>query len=157
MSFTRARDAYDAKTFLAELPIVDETRIAVLGWSHGGTTVIEAIFGSFIHLLSNEVTPFKAAIAFYPFCAKPLDQLNSPLIILIGKKDDWTLASICSYLMPSKPTDHEVTLKIYPGAYHNFDWEGKDEVYKSHKLLYDPLAAQDAIIQVKSFFAKYLK
>ena len=40
--------------------------------------------------------------------------------------------------MPSEPTEHEVVLKIYPGAYHDFDWEGMDEFYKGHGLLYDP-------------------
>jgi dienelactone hydrolase len=157
MGFTRARDAYDSKTFLAEIPFVDQSRIAVMGWSHGGITVIEAIYKSFINFLDTEATPFKAAIAFYPYCGKTLDQFNSPVLILIGKKDDWTFASNCSYLMPSEPTDHEVILKVYPEAYHGFDWEDMDENYEGHRLLYDPIATQDAIIQVKNFLAKHLK
>ena len=32
-----------------------------------------------------------------------------------------------------------------------------DEIYEGHILLYDQTAAQDAIIQVKSFLARYLK
>ena len=59
--------------------------------------------------------------------------------------------------MPSEPTDHEVDLKVYSEAYHDFDWEGMDEDYLRHRLLYDPIATQDAIIQVKNFLAKHLK
>ncbi|CAB1064212.1 hypothetical protein D1BOALGB6SA_9003 [Olavius sp. associated proteobacterium Delta 1] len=64
MSFTRARDAFDAKDFLAELPFVDQNRIAFLGWSHGGMTVITALMKQ-IKSQSSQ-TPFNAAIAFYP-------------------------------------------------------------------------------------------
>jgi dienelactone hydrolase len=54
-------------------------------------------------------------------------------------------------------TEHEVILKVYPGAYHDFDWEGTDEIYEGHRLLYDPIAAKDAIVQVKSFLAKHFR
>ena len=54
-------------------------------------------------------------------------------------------------------TEHEIILKIYPGAYHDYYWEGMDETYGGHRVLYDPVATQDAIIQVKSFLTKYLK
>ena len=63
----------------------------------------------------------------------------------------------CTEMMPSEQPDSEITLKIYPGAYHDFDWKGMDEVYEGHRMLYDPIAAKDAIIKVKSFFAKHLK
>jgi dienelactone hydrolase len=59
--------------------------------------------------------------------------------------------------MPSEKTEHEATLKVYPGAYHDFDFKGVDEVYEGHKLLYDQEAAEDAIKQVKFFLAKHLK
>jgi dienelactone hydrolase len=58
--------------------------------------------------------------------------------------------------MPNKPPN-EVILKIYPGAYHCFDWKGKDEIYKDHRLVYDPIATQDAIFQVKDFLTKHVK
>lgn len=147
----RAHDAYDAKSYLSELPYVDRNRIAVLGWSHGGMTVLNIIENTY-----RDDKPFKAAIAFYPWCSF-LTQPNSPLMILIGESDDWTPAYRCSRAMPSMQTEHEIILKIYPGAYHDFDWEGMDETYGGHRVLYDPVATQDAIIQVKSFLAKHLK
>jgi dienelactone hydrolase len=148
----RAQDAYDAKSYLAKLSFVDRNRIAVLGWSHGATTILDTITRSL-----GGTSSFKAAIAFYPYCYKSLYHLNSPILILIGEKDDWCPADFCSKNMPSEKTEHGATLKIYPGAYHDFDFEGVDEVYEGHKLRYDQEAAEDAIKQVQSFLTKHLK
>ncbi len=117
--------------------------------------MLKGLYGSFPFFLGKEVIPFKAAVAFHPYCGKFLDNLSSPLLILIGEKNDWGALN-CSSFMPSKPAKHEVTLKVYPGAYHEFDWKGKDEVHKGHRILYDPVAAGDTIFQVKNFLAKYL-
>ncbi|MGV7224784.1 MAG: dienelactone hydrolase family protein [Nitrospinales bacterium] len=148
----RAQDANDAKSYLAKLSFVDRNRIAVLGWSHGGTTILDVVAS-----IKRDISSFKAAIAFYPYCYKTLYNLNSPILILIGEKDDWCPADLCSKNMPPSETEHEAILKIYPGAYHDFDSEGVDEVYEGHMLRYDQEAAEDAINQVKSFLAKHLK
>jgi len=156
----RAQDAYDAKSYLAKLNFVDPQRIAVMGWSHGGWTVLNAV-------TLKLGDPFRASVAFYPYCSEDLNRVNAPLLILIGDKDDWTPAGNCLQMMPRQGrAKSEVILKIYPGAYHGFDWEGKDDNVlgaglgggqASFRLLYDPAAAADAIIQVKEFFAKHLK
>jgi dienelactone hydrolase len=148
----RAQDAYEAKSYLGNLSFIDRNRIAVMGWSHGGTTILETISRS-----ATDDRFFNAAIAFYPYCYGSLSNLKSPVLILIGEKDDWCPADYCTNFMPSGNTAHEAVLKIYPGAYHDFDYEGLDEVYEGHTLRYDPVAAQDAIIQVKSFLEKHLK
>ncbi len=40
----RVTDAYDAKRYLAGLPFVDRSRVAVMGWSHGGSTTLETLY-----------------------------------------------------------------------------------------------------------------
>jgi dienelactone hydrolase len=155
LSLARVKDAYDAKDFLAEHPFVDRNRIALLGWSFGGRTSLYVLLKQ-IKPQSKE-TPFKAAIAFYPYCDMPLYNLNAPLLILTGESDDLLKAKWCTEMMPSEQPDLEIILKIYPGAYHDFDWEGMDELYEGHRLLYDPVAAKDAINQVKKFLGKHLK
>ena len=106
----------------------------------------------------NKETPFKAGIAFYPYCDMPLYNLNAPLLILIGESDEWAQAKWCTEMMPPEQSDLDLILKIYPGAYHDFDWEGMDqEGYEGFRMLYDPVAAKDSIVQVKSFLAKHLK
>ena len=44
--FTRVTDAFTAKAYLANQPIVDGKRIAVLGMSHGGWTTLWAVQNS---------------------------------------------------------------------------------------------------------------
>jgi len=148
----RAQDANDAKSYLTKLSFVDRNRIAVLGWSHGGTTILDVVAS-----IKRDNFPFKAAIALYPYCYKTMYHLNSPILILIGEKDDWCPADLCSKNMPPSETEHEAILKVYPGAYHDFDSEGIDEVYEGHRLLYDSAVSKDAVIQVKSFLEKHLK
>lgn len=152
----RAFDAYDAKSFLADLALVDSKRIALIGWAHGGMTVLASVIKMSLPRPLKNVEAFKAAISFYPVCDEFLTNTNAPLMILHSGLSDWIVES-CTQWMVSKPEKHEVILKIYPEAHSCFDWEGKDEMYWGSRLLYNPEAAKDAIIQVKSFLAKYLK
>ena len=156
MVSVRAFDAYDAKSFLADLAFVDQKRIAVMGWSHGGMTVLASVIKINVPRPLKNEEPFKVAISFYPYCDDLLTNTNAPLLILQGELDGLTAES-CSQFMVSKPKKHEVILKTYPETYHGFDWEGKDAIYRGHKVLYNPKAAKDATIQVKSFLEKYLR
>ena len=152
--YKRAQDAYDAKTYLIGLPFFDRNRVGVIGWSHGGWTTISVV-------AQKREYPFRSAIAFYPYCNQMLFDFNAPLRILIGEKDDWTPANLCNRRMLSGQTGHEVILKVYPNAYHGFDGEGLDMVATDHdgghRMLYNPVAAADAIIQVKTFLTKHMK
>ena len=157
---TRAQDAHDAKAFLAGFPFVDKDRIAVMGWSHGGWTATYAISPKIP--IQDRGDPFRAAVAFYPYCDLPLSILDSPLLILIGNYDDWSPVRMCSQMMAFRKASDEIILKIYPKAYHDFDWEGMDRYVTGsrnlrHRLLYDPSAAADAITRVREFLEKHLK
>jgi dienelactone hydrolase len=164
----RCGDAHDAKSYLAQLPFVYPAQIAVIGWSHGGWTILWAVSSqtqSQIPIpIQGQDSPFAAAIAFYPRCNRPLDT-NAPLMILIGKEDNWAPPSGCEFYMPGEagyflPNEpqHEVILKIYPGATHDFDWPGVENENDSyHTLKYDPDATADAAVRIKNFLSKYLK
>ena len=157
----RAQDAYDAKSYLAGLPSVDRNRIAVVGWSHGGWSTLAAISPTTWSRTPRPSDPFSAAVVFYPYCDEPLDRMESPLLILIGGSDDWTPANLCQKFMPGGKTQHDVILKVYPGAFHGFDTEGLDRMVRGssglHQMRYDPAAAADAVVQVKNFLGKNLK
>ena len=99
---------------------------------------------------------FKASVAIYPYCAAALDISNSPLLVLIGDQDRWCPADRCSTPLKRKGR-HEITIKVYKGADHGFDAEGMDKTIKGHRLLYDPVAAADAMEEVRSFLEKHLK
>ena len=59
--------------------------------------------------------------------------------------------------MPKGKTPNKVTLKIYPNAHHGFDIEGRDAVNLGYRVLFNPEALADSIVQVREFLAKHLK
>ncbi len=155
--YDRANDAYAGKLYLSKLAFVDSKNIFVIGWSHGGSGIMSIIDKSY---RGKEVGPFKAAVAFYPFCTPP-SKPDTPVLVLIGEKDDDNPASIAKStksLYDNTNWKPEFALTVYPNAYHRFD----DETLKAgimflgHHLQYDPEATTDAIARTKGFLAKYL-
>jgi dienelactone hydrolase len=157
--YARMPDAYAAKAYLASQSFVDSNRIAVMGWSHGGSTTLYAVDN--IYLASISAAPFKAAIAWYPGCLLRLLQVNAPLLILIGEEDDWTLASRCKDMMSQSEqwgskTAYGVTLQVYPEAHHGFDSLAPLGSYYGHTCGRHPEAAAQAEEEVKGFLAQHL-
>jgi len=159
----RALDAYGAKSFLETLPYVDSKRIAVMGWSHGGWSVLYVAgrdLESLRSLTKYPLRPFNAAVAFYPWCEDWPLILNAPLLILIGEKDDWTPADRCrrDRLLHSEP-QHECVIKVYPGVYHSFDNSELRGmvIFMGHRLEYNFRAASDSHKIVREFLEKHLR
>jgi dienelactone hydrolase len=113
----RAGDAAAAVEWLAGQMFVDRSRLGLLGWSNGGSTVLWTMRHGFMTAAAD----FKVAIAFYPGCRVQAKQAawrpRAPLTILIGADDDWTPPGPCRELA----TRERVKLIEYPGAYHGFD------------------------------------
>ncbi len=153
--FSRALDAHGARSFLATLPFVAPRRIGVMGMSHGGMSVLQAIDRSITARIDGE--PFRAAVALYPSC-DPNTQPNAPILILIGELDNWTDPKSCERYLAKLGRDHDVTLKVYPGAYHAFDVAGVDTLVRGHYVVrYDREAAEDAMKRVRAFLGKHLE
>ncbi len=152
---TRAQDAYDAKSYLNGLPFVKKNQIAIMGWSHGGWSLLRA--GDNLMHMEDRGEPFQLGVAFYPYCDISLKNLNTPILILAGELDDWCPVEMCQSGMPSEKGKHEVILKIYTEATHCFDYVGIDKTINGHRLLYNPSATNDAIKQVKKYLGKYLQ
>jgi dienelactone hydrolase len=151
----RVYDAFGAKQYLAGFPFVDRARIAVMGWSAGGLAVMHTIDRK---IRDRKATPFKAAVAFYPWCASPA-QPDTPVLVLIGRKDEYNSADQCEglrtqALKPVWPT--EFSLVVYPNAHHSFDYEGLEANPPAWTDEFDPEATADAISRTKAFLAKYL-
>ena len=126
----RARDAYGALLWLQAQPYVKSDRVALMGWSNGGGTVmraIEAKSGARPRRLPKG--DFRAAIAFYPGCVNPKRTTEGrnwrtriPLMILFGADDDWAPFEACRNLAEAAAKRREpVEFVAYPGAYHAFD------------------------------------
>ena len=149
----RAYDAYAAKSYLSSLSFIKPNRIALMGFAQGGEAAMCAI---------NEKcrpdpaeSPFAAAIAFYPDCTGNLTSNTSPLLVLIGEKEDWASAEACHDLDEKPRGKHDADFVFYANAHHGFDVPGCNRIYLGHRVLYDKPAAEDAQIRVKDFLGKY--
>ena len=120
----RARDVQASLRWLATQDDVDPDRVALLGWDHGGATVMQALTMP----PERGALRAKAAIAFYPNCAQFTNthaayKPNAPLLILTGDEDDWAPVAPCTELT-QKTSSQKVTLNVYPDSYHDFDAPG---------------------------------
>ena len=121
----RTTDAYAALDHLVARADVDPRSVFVLGWSHGGSTVMGVVREQAPGLRA-EGPHFKAAVAFYPGCTLPLSQKvyrpTMPLLILHGEADDWTPAAPCVELGARlQAAGLPVQTITYAGAHHGFD------------------------------------
>jgi dienelactone hydrolase len=127
----RRHDALGALSWLAAQPGIARDRIALLGWSHGGSTTLAAINAEdkavrSIRERDAEPVFFRAAVAYYPGCSvaarDPRWRPAVPTLILIGAADDWTPAAPCATLASGAPErGWSLETRVYPGAYHGFD------------------------------------
>ncbi|HSV17672.1 MAG TPA: dienelactone hydrolase family protein [Casimicrobiaceae bacterium] len=130
-SVRRRLDALGALAYLAHRSDIAAQRIALVGWSHGGSTVLYAINARDPDVMAFAATPgaptFRAAVAFYPGCRGPLraGERWEPVVptrIHVGELDDWTPAQPCVELgraVAARGADFDV--QTYPGSYHAFD------------------------------------
>jgi dienelactone hydrolase len=166
----RVRDAYGALRFLQSLPEVRPDRIGVLGWSHGGSTVLAAVDAGLGLRPPEPERNFRVAVAFYPGSWRQLSQLSwrpaVPLTILIGLHDDWTPAAGCVRLGERvRATGQALEVVTYPGANHGFDAPGVpvhvrtgiDAPGGRATVGTDPEARKDALERVFKIFQRALK
>lgn len=165
----RTGDAYAALAVLAARPGIDATRIALMGFSHGGRTTLVAASPSVAagHVPAGGPR-FRAFIAFYPPCRRPLPgaPVAGPLRIHIGALDDWTPPRACQDLaaaLAAKGAD--VGIVVYPDARHGFDAAGavayryRPEVRggRGASVGHSPEATRAARVNVRAELAALLK
>lgn len=120
-------DAYAALDALARDPRIDGERVALVGFSKGGTVALYAALERFRAALAPPGRRFAAHVAYYPWCGlRPLDLrgTGAPLLVQIGGLDDVTPARLCAELlaeMRAAAPDAAIALVVHPEAAHAFD------------------------------------
>jgi dienelactone hydrolase len=112
----RVQDVQALVAHVARQPYADPARIAILGWSHGGSTALLSTAKS----LDYAVKPV-ATMVFYPGCGKrSVEQQwlpQWPVTMFLGAADDWTDPVPCQQIAAKLG----LTAHTYPGAFHGFD------------------------------------
>jgi dienelactone hydrolase len=160
---TRALDAYGGLSYMRTLPDVDGAHVGIIGFSHGGGTVLRTENADIASRAGFTGNGFAAAVALYPSeCDNdPTSALIDPLLLLIGASDDWTDAKSCEKFMSRvDPTGTTGTVHVYPDTYHKFDDPSANRNVKVNRnvytLRYNPASAADAHDRVLAFFKQYL-
>lgn len=166
----RSADAYGALAYLQARGDVIPDRIGLMGWSHGGGSVLFAIADA--SPLRPALLPkgdFRAAVAFYPgWCsARRLGagwRPKVPLLLELGAADDWTPAAPCVEIVQSAvDRGAPARIALHDGAWHDFDWPGMAVRSRSPRpgrtvhTGMDPEARAQALVQVPAFFDDTLK
>jgi dienelactone hydrolase len=130
LSVQRLPDAYGALRLLATHPRVDRRRIALMGFSHGGSvTLFSATAWATEEYGREAAAAFAAFLPFYPGCNSDFPErraVSAPLRVHIGELDDWTPAAPCRELVALlKAGGFDADITVYPDAHHSFDNVGR--------------------------------
>lgn len=158
-------DAYRGLAYLARQPSVDPARVAVVGFSLGASLALMSVERGAIERASAH--KFRAAVAFYPPCLAFKDNMTVPVLVLVGERDDWTLATECRNMVEGRD-DYGISrqkgdgvpmrLIVYPDAWHAFDApQLKTPVqYLGHRLQFNAPAAEQASEAMRAFLDETL-
>jgi dienelactone hydrolase len=119
----RRADALAALRWAAQQPGVDPQRLALVGWSHGGSAVLSTLNARYPEVRQSRVRP-AAAVAYYPGCEAERQrgfEPSAPLWLMLGADDDWTAPEPCVALAREAQGPHAVQVQLFEGAVHGFD------------------------------------
>jgi dienelactone hydrolase len=138
-------------------------KIAVIGFSMGGTGVLNLIDENFSgnNLEATKKTYIDAAVAFYPECKNDRPPLSPsiPTLIHHGQSDELALSRRCKYAELQHPN---YQIMLYANAHHTFDDKGGDfrspNMKGESKIIrrYDREADYKSRASTKEFLGRYL-
>ncbi len=142
----RAGDIYVALNFIQHHPQADINKIALLGYSHGGWTILDALSYNgtpprgLDTVPDNLLNQVKAAAIYYPYCGYPSRArytFNSPIPILAihAEQDTMVDPQACKTMMHAwQEKGLPVTSLSYDNTGHAFDVIGHDNFKKESHL-----------------------
>lgn len=118
----RRDDVLRTAIWLSTRDDVDPRRLAIVGWSNGGSTALEVVDRS---LWSSQAPA--AIVAYYPGCGawarRAIVAPAAPILMLLGEADEWTPAAPCQLLAKRFQADYPemVAVRMYADGHHGFD------------------------------------
>lgn len=118
-------DVFVALNFLAADSRIDAKRIAIMGWSNGGMSVLGAAIEGLRTRYVGPELHYAAIVAISPYCGiATLGQRFSatPILSLHGERDDFMPLKPCQfYRQEAVSRGANFEMVVYPGVVHN--WE----------------------------------
>ena len=157
----RPLDAYGALIWLRKRDDVMADRIALQGWSNGGSAALATMAQASAPGIAalTPVTGFRGALVFYPACGLK-GQFDdglvpyAPVRVFQGADDEQVSPRRCGELVDrSRTRGADIQITLYPGATHDFDDPGKDR----QSVPANAAAAADVTPRAIAFFAGILK
>jgi dienelactone hydrolase len=156
----RPLDAYGALAYLRTRGDVVRDRVALQGWSNGGSATLATMSTTAAGIASpTPATGFRGALVFYPACGLK-GQFNdgilpyAPVRVLQGSADEEVSPRRCAELVArSRARGGDIQFQLYPGATHDFD----DPSPSHQDNDANAAATTDAIARATDFFAGLLK
>lgn len=124
-SFASVADVYAALDLLTTHPRVNAARIAVMGFSRGGTVALAATLEPVRRIGAPDGARFAAHVALYPGCSTrylAAETTGAPILMLLAGADDQAPPEPCRrYGAWFRAKGEPIKVVEYPGAYHLFD------------------------------------
>jgi len=121
----RRLDVVGALQWLSLQPGIDSSKLGVVGWSHGGQTVLAVADAGSGPIKQARVKP-AALVAFYAGCSVYEKayryEVVVPLLVMSGELDNWTPAAPCQRMTQRLQAEGQPVRYVqYQGSYHAFD------------------------------------
>ncbi|RAH98986.1 dienelactone hydrolase [Acuticoccus sediminis] len=162
----RAGDILVSMADAMELPFVDADRMALIGMSHGGWSIMELMTLDLGRERPTNLTRLpepgasildgvKANILVYPWCGLANQarfdtwRNGAPVLFILATADIIAPMIECQFVADSlKAAGHPVETVVFQGATHGFDQQDRSEF---SPLVFDPEATADAIAGALDF------
>ena len=126
--FASVADVYAALALLATHPRIEASRIALMGFSRGGTVALVAALEPVRRVGAPGGARFAAHVALYPVCNTRYlarQVTAAPVLMLLGADDDQAPPAPCRrYADWLRAKGAQTTVTEYQGATHLFDGTG---------------------------------
>jgi dienelactone hydrolase len=156
----RPLDAYGALAYLRRRGDVIADRVALQGWSNGGSAALATMSRTAPGITSpTPATGFRAGLVFYPACGMK-GQFDdgllpyAPVRVFQGSADEEVSPRRCADLVDkSRARGGDIQFRLYPDATHDFD--DPSPAHQDNDA--NAEATEDAIARATDFLARVLE